>query len=55
MLARGGVIALHDSRSTPERRIDEAGSVRFPSEVILRDPGYTLAGAVDSLTVARRA
>ncbi|HEY1754071.1 MAG TPA: class I SAM-dependent methyltransferase [Bryobacteraceae bacterium] len=55
MLARGGVIALHDSRSTPERRIEEAGSVRFTSEVILRDPGYTLAAAVDSLTVVRRA
>ncbi len=55
LLAPGGIIALHDSRSTPERRIgDDAGSVRFTSEVILGDPDFTLAAAVDSLTVVRR-
>jgi predicted O-methyltransferase YrrM len=51
MLAPGGVIALHDSRSTPERPIEDAGSVRFTSEVILHDPGFTVAAEVDSLTV----
>ncbi|MBI4503063.1 MAG: class I SAM-dependent methyltransferase [Gemmatimonadetes bacterium] len=50
----GGVIALHDSRSTPERDIEKAGSVRFTREVILKDPRFTEVDAVDSLTVLRR-
>ena len=50
----GGIIALHDSRSTAERRIDDAGSVRVTNDVILRDPRFDLVEAVDSLTVVRR-
>ena len=50
----GGIIALHDSRSTPARRIDEAGSLRFTEEVVRRDPRYRLVGEVDSLTVVER-
>jgi hypothetical protein len=45
---------VQDSRTTPERRIAEAGSVRFTSEVILRDSGSALAAAVDSLSVVRK-
>jgi hypothetical protein len=50
----GGVVALHDSRSAPERQIDEAGSVKVTNEVILRDPRFEGIEAVDSLTVLRR-
>lgn len=54
LIAPGGSIALHDSRSSPARSIDDAGSVRFTSEVILADPRYEVADTVDSLTVLRR-
>jgi len=50
----GGVVALHDSRSTPERLIDDAGSVKVTNEVILRDARFAMVDAVDSLTVLRR-
>ena len=49
-----GIIALHDSHSTPERPIDEAGSVKVTTEVVLRDPRFQLMEVVDSLTVVRR-
>jgi predicted O-methyltransferase YrrM len=51
----GGVIALHDSRSTPIRNIDDAGSVKYTESVILKDPTFSVVEAVDSLTVLRRA
>ena len=54
LVAPGGSIALHDSRSSPVRPIDNAGSVRFTTEVILADPRYEVADTVDSLTVLRR-
>jgi predicted O-methyltransferase YrrM len=54
LLEPGGVVALHDSRSTPERAIDDAGSVRVTNEVVLRDPRFELVDAIDSLTVVRR-
>jgi len=47
-------IALHDSRSTPARRIDDAGSVRFTRERILEDPRFRVIDEVDSLTVVER-
>jgi predicted O-methyltransferase YrrM len=50
----GGIVALHDSRSTPERRIDAAGSVKVTNEVILRDQRFAVVDAVDSLTVVRK-
>jgi predicted O-methyltransferase YrrM len=53
-LVDGGTIGLHDSRSTPQRLIDDAGSVRFTTEVILNDPRFEVADTVDSLTVLRR-
>ena len=37
LVEKGGVVALHDSRSTPERPIDEAGSVKVTTRVILPD------------------
>jgi predicted O-methyltransferase YrrM len=54
LLASGGIAALHDSRSTPERPIDDAGSVRFTREVILRDRCFEVVDTVHSLTVLRR-
>lgn len=49
-----GIVALHDSRSTPERPIDDAGSVRVTARVITKDPGFEVIDVVDSLTVLRR-
>jgi Methyltransferase domain len=54
LAASGCVIGLHDSRSTPTRSIDNAGSVRFTSEVVRRDPRYEVIDEVDSLTVVQR-
>ena len=53
-VARGGVIALHDSVSTPNRPIDDAGSVRFTRERVMVDPRFERAGLVDSVTLWRR-
>lgn len=50
----GGIVAIHDSRSTPERPIEDAGSVSVTARVILRDPRFAVARLVDSLTVVRR-
>ncbi|HLJ96165.1 MAG TPA: class I SAM-dependent methyltransferase [Gemmataceae bacterium] len=54
LLACGGIMALHDSRSTPERPIDEAGSVVFTNEVIRNDPRYEIVETVDSMTILCR-
>jgi predicted O-methyltransferase YrrM len=50
----GGIVALHDSRSTPERPIDDAGSVRVTNDVILRDERFLVVDTVDSLTVLEK-
>jgi predicted O-methyltransferase YrrM len=54
LIAPGGCVALHDSRSTPRRPIDDAGSVIYTAQVIRRDPRFEVAEVVDSLTVVRR-
>jgi hypothetical protein len=54
LVAEGGVVALHDSRSCDARRIDDAGSVRFTAEVIARDSRFEVLEEVDTLTVLRR-
>jgi predicted O-methyltransferase YrrM len=54
LIAIGGIVALHDSRSTSTRMIDDAGSVRFTNEVIVHDPRYRTIETVDSLTVLER-
>jgi predicted O-methyltransferase YrrM len=53
-VAQGGVVCLHDSRSTPERRIDDAGSVAATAAVVRKDPDFELAEEIDSLTIVRR-
>ena len=54
LVGPGSIIALHDSRSSAERQIDDAGSVRFTLEVILPDRRFELVEVVDTLTVLRR-
>lgn len=50
----GGVVALHDSRSSPARWIDDTGSVKVTTEVIRPDPRFAVVDEVDTLTVLRR-
>ena len=54
LVAPGGVVCLHDSRSTAARDISTAGSVRATNEIVLRDPDFELVEQVDSLTVVRK-
>lgn len=55
LVESGGIVALHDSRSSNERLIDDAGSVKVTNDVILPDRRFDLIDAVDTLTVLRRA
>jgi predicted O-methyltransferase YrrM len=50
----GGIVAIHDSRPTPTRAIDGAGSVTITNAVILRDDQFETQETVDSLTVLGR-
>jgi hypothetical protein len=52
-VAPGGVMALHDSRGTPEEA-GEQTSVRYAREIVLRDPRFEVLETADSLTVLRR-
>ncbi len=54
LVGPGGRVALHDSRPTPARRMEGAGSVRFTQERILVDPRFRVIDEVDSLTVVER-
>src|SRR5207244_11331297 len=38
LIAPGGIVALHDSRSTASRPLDRVGDVVYVRDVILRDP-----------------
>jgi predicted O-methyltransferase YrrM len=49
-----GIVALHDSRSTADRAIEDGGSVIYTREVIAADRRFKLIDAVDSLSVLRR-
>jgi predicted O-methyltransferase YrrM len=53
LVGPGAIIALHDSRSTPEHPM-EAGSVHFTQSVVLQDSRFRLVEEVDSLTVVER-
>ncbi len=50
----GGVILLHDSRSTTSRAIQGAGSVQVTNDVIRTDRRFEVIEEVDTLTVVRR-
>ena len=54
LIAPGGIIALHDSRSTSDRSIDDWGSARLTRDVIEPDPRFQIVDTVDSLTVLER-
>lgn len=54
LVSNGGIMAFHDSRSSSDRAIDDAGSAIFTREVILLDERFELVDAVDTLTVIRR-
>jgi predicted O-methyltransferase YrrM len=54
LVAPGGVVCLHDSRSTDDRRIDDAGSVKATAAIVRTDPAFELADEVDSLTIVSR-
>jgi predicted O-methyltransferase YrrM len=47
-----GIVALHDSREVPGTA--PLDSVRYTTDVILRDRDFTVVDAVDSLTVLER-
>ena len=50
----GGVVALHDSRSSATRDLSGAGSARFTQEQVHQDDRFELLEEVDTLTVVRR-
>ena len=55
LISLGGIIALHDSRSSPSRQIpDDVGSVHFTHDVVERDPRFQVIEVIDSLTVLQR-
>lgn len=54
LVAPGGIVCLHDSRSSATRNIDDAGSVAATRDVVLTDPRFELADTIDSLTAVRR-
>jgi predicted O-methyltransferase YrrM len=51
-LTPGGLVALHDSRSMPDR--EDLDSVRFTQDVVLHDARFRVVDTVDSLTVLER-
>jgi predicted O-methyltransferase YrrM len=50
----GGIVALHDSRSSSTLNIENAGSVQFTRAVILHDVRFEVVESVDTLTVLQR-
>ena len=54
LVAPGGLVCLHDSRSSSGRNIDDAGSVKATQSIVLKDPDFELIEEVDSLTVVRK-
>lgn len=53
LVATGGHIALHDSRSHPGRDIDHTDVVKFTNDVPRKSNEFAVAEEVDSLTVFR--
>jgi predicted O-methyltransferase YrrM len=54
LVAADGIVALHDSRTCAARNIENAGSVRYASEVILHDSRFRMLEQIDTLTVLHR-
>jgi hypothetical protein len=53
-LVSGGIVCLHDSRSSASHCIADAGSVRYTRDVIVPDPRFRVAETVETLTVLER-
>jgi predicted O-methyltransferase YrrM len=49
-----GVVAVHDSRPSAAHHIENAGSVRYASEIILHDLRFRVVEQVDTLTILHR-
>lgn len=54
LVAPQGIVALHDSCSSAERNIEDAGSVIFTRETIVSDLRFRLVETVDTLTIMSR-
>ena len=54
LIALGGIVALHDSRSSATTNLEGSGSVIYTREVVRKDERFTLVEEVDTLTVLRR-
>ena len=55
LIAPGGIVALHDSRSSSSRYIpDYVGSLRYTRDVIVHDPRFQVIETFESLTVLKR-
>jgi predicted O-methyltransferase YrrM len=54
LVGAGGFIALHDSCSSAARKIDEAGSVIYTRDAIMRDNRFRLVERVDTLSMLER-
>lgn len=54
LIVRGGIVALHDSRSTATKNLDDAGSVIYTREIVRSDQRFELVEEIDTLTVLRR-
>lgn len=54
LVRAGGIVVLHDSRSSLERKIDDAGSAVFTREVIRHDERFEVIDEIDTVTVVRR-
>lgn len=53
-LARSGIVALHDSRSSAEQNLESWGSAIYTREVIEKSAQFRVVDAVDTLTVLER-
>jgi glycosyltransferase involved in cell wall biosynthesis len=54
LVESGGIVAIHDSRSTAAHCIEEAGSVQVTRSLIAKDDRFDVVDVVDSLTVLKR-
>ena len=53
VVARGGIIALHDTRPGPAGQPEQTSEL-FARDVVRRDPRFTTVDEVDTLTVLQR-
>jgi predicted O-methyltransferase YrrM len=54
-IAKGGLILIHTSRSSPNKLVPEScGPLRLVGEVIARDPVFRIRDYVDSMTVVEK-